>query len=105
MPLIAFVIKDLKNPNFGIPMFFRSPQDLRRHIATNMLRDPDALAAMFPADYEVWAIGEWDETAGRLEVYPENEHVCSMIEIHQLAQQAAVNRPVKAQKGVENAVK
>jgi len=90
--LTMFVIKDLKNPNYGIPQFFRAPQDMRRHYATNILRDPEALAGLYPADYEVWAVGEWDETRGQLTVFPDMEFVCSMLEIHKIAQEAGAMR-------------
>jgi len=87
--LLAFVLKDLKGSNYGMPRFMRSAQDLRRDLAQQLVRDPDSLAAQFPGDYDIYCIGEWDETSGQFKSYPDMEHVCSMSEIFQLAQAIA----------------
>jgi len=87
--LLMFIIRDLKNANYGIPRFLRSAQDLRRDLAQSLLRDPDSLAATFPGDYDLYCIGEWDETTGQIKVYQDMEHVCSMMEIFDMAKKAA----------------
>lgn len=83
--LLAFVLKDLKGQNYGIPRFLRSAQDLRRDLAQQLVRDPQSLAAQFPGDYDIYCIGEWDEVTGKFTSLQDMEHVCSMSEIVEVA--------------------
>lgn len=81
----VFVIKDEKNLNYGTPLFFRTVQDLRRSIAMAMRRDPTLSFVNFPSDFSVWFVGDWDELAGEFKLSPDKEHVCSMLEILEIA--------------------
>lgn len=101
MQIVMYVLKDLKNPNYGLPLMYPAPQAMRRDLASKMAADPEALLASYPQDYEVWAIGEFDSEKGELSVYPDKEFVCSATDIFAVAVELAGNalRAAKAQKG------
>lgn len=101
MNLVLYAIRDLKNPNYGMPLMFPAPQSMRRELASRMLQDPTSTLASFPSDYEIWAVGEWDTEKGELEVYPDKEFVCTGSDIHALAVELVNNvlRQQHAKKG------
>lgn len=85
MKVILYVLKDLKNPNYGLPLMYPAQPSLMRDLASKMVADPGAMMASYPQDYEVYAVGEWDMLKGELNVYADKEFVCSVADIHALA--------------------
>lgn len=60
-----FTVKDIKSSSFGAPFQSVSSGSACRVVAMSM-DDKNSLLSRFPSDFEVWEVGEFDETTGLL---------------------------------------
>lgn len=65
MVLNAYAIFDAKADVFGMPFFCLNDPVAQRTIAAAM-QDGNTLFGKYPADYQLWRIGSFDDSKGEL---------------------------------------
>jgi len=63
----VFAIRDRKSDTFHAPFFQPNDEVAVRAIAAHMRSEPNSMISLYPDDYELFHIGNWDETSGLLE--------------------------------------
>lgn len=59
----AYSMKDTKAGSFGIP-FFKLNQNLAQRDFVTLIKQADGIMKQFPADFELWKVGSWDDQTG-----------------------------------------
>lgn len=65
MIIKAFAVYDLKALNFGVPFFMSSVGGAVRAFA-DLSNDPQSTVAKHPEDFQLFEIGEYDDSLGSL---------------------------------------
>ncbi|WNK14626.1 MAG: nonstructural protein [Microvirus sp.] len=69
MKLRIFSIYDKKVEAFNIPFFAHENVGKRHYLA--LLKDPASAVAMFPDDYQLFEVGEWDDAQCEITMHPQ----------------------------------
>lgn len=70
MRMVICAVRDAKAEVFMQPMFFQAPAQARRAFG-DAVNDPKTDFGRHPEDYTLFALGEWDEFEGKIEMYPQ----------------------------------
>lgn len=72
MKHILVSLKDTKSGIFTPPIPFRSTGEAKRAYSEAILKDP--MLAKYPADFELYHVGDWDNETGEIKSY-EGEYI------------------------------
>lgn len=75
MKVQMFTIYDKKMQIHQQPFVAINRATMMRTIADGLKRN-DSMMSRFPVDYEIYKIGEFDETTGMITPLPEREFIC-----------------------------
>lgn len=82
MDIKLYAVLDTKTQRFMVPWYLHSDVEATRHF-TNLVNQDNSQISLNPNDYELYALGVWNDETG--ETVPINIHVVSA--------SACVNRP------------
>lgn len=89
MALKAFTIRDSKAESFNTPFFVGTPGEAERAFK-RLLDDDRSMIGQFPEDYDLYFIGEYDETTGK---FLSEDTPVHMIKAIQLKKPSVVQSP------------
>lgn len=80
MKLQIFSIRDNKNGSFGQPQYAADPQSATRSIGV-ALKDPNMMIHHYPSDFDLYHIGEFDQTNGAITITEQPEFITNLANI------------------------
>lgn len=72
--LKAFAVRDQKGECFRTPFFLKTPGEAIRDFS-KLCKDPQSMLNQFPEDYDLYAVGEFDEDLGTFLSYDTPRHL------------------------------
>lgn len=87
MKLQVYSIYDLKTQVFFPPMLFHNEGHARRDILSE-IKKGGGMMREYPADFELWRVGDWQDDTGQVEAITPGIRVCRIDEL--LPKDAAV---------------
>lgn len=82
--LAVFSVRDLKAAQYGQP-FALANRAVAVRTFTSWCQDTSSFFAKYPHDFELFQVGEFDQTTGRLLTYDTPDYVCRASELVALA--------------------
>ena len=70
MKTSIYAIRDIKN-DFGTP-FTAANDNVAKRMYQAEQKNKDSMLAQFPADFELWKLGEYDTKTGQIDTHIEN---------------------------------
>lgn len=64
--LMVFAVKDVKSGSFALPFCSPTPGTAERNFAQSVNGGQEAIVSAHPEDFELWQLGEFDDTSGQL---------------------------------------
>lgn len=80
MKLQIYSIRDLKGSMYNVP-FFQPTHGTAERSFNELIRDPQSLVHKYPADYELFHVGTFDDETGRIETLPTPSPIISGLQL------------------------
>lgn len=80
MLLKAFSIKDSKTGIFNTPFFNHTPGEAERNFR-ELANDKQSMVGKYPEDYDLYAMGEYDDQTGKVEWKATPEHLVKAVQL------------------------
>lgn len=81
MQLEIVVLKDAKSRVYGVPAFNQTKEEALRSFAALINDRADTLPARFPADFDLWHIGSYDNETGLITASAFPGHLANGVDV------------------------
>jgi len=78
-------VRDSKGNNFGSPGTAKTLGSAERDFQT-LVNTPDTLPNRFPEDFDLYELGEFDDTTGVIKPYDTPKHIVKAVQVKQQVQ-------------------
>lgn len=76
----VYSIRDAKGEIFNFPWFKITHGEAERDFAT-LCRDEKSMVAMYPEDYDLYYLGDWDDVSGKFEPLDTPQHIVKAVQV------------------------
>lgn len=81
MDKILVCLKDAKSRTWLPPAVCDTEDMAKRQFAALVNSDDKSLPATYPADFDLFAIGVWNDDTGKLEAWPNHSHLANGLDV------------------------
>lgn len=85
MQLKVFAIRDTKSEMYGQPFFQHSAGEAERSFKT-LVNDEKSLQNKYPEDYDLYELGTYDDTVGKIIGHDTPHHVVKAVQLKSVIQ-------------------
>lgn len=80
MELKMYSVRDSKGEIFNVPFYKKTHGEAERDFAT-LTRDEKSQINMYPEDYDLYYIGEYDDSTGKIKSLETPQHIVKAIQL------------------------
>lgn len=95
MKLEMFSVRDTKTGVFMNPFCCRTPGEAERSFK-DTTNNPETMLCRYPEDYDLYAIGYWDDMTGKIENYDTPRHLVKAVQVKNPVEKATEQYSLKA---------
>lgn len=81
MELKIFTIRDSKGEIFHPPFYCKTHGEAERTFR-ELAKDPNSLISKYPEDYDMYALGTYDNNTGKIAAIDTPQHVVKAVNLH-----------------------
>lgn len=76
----VYTVKDTKSLVYGPPFMAHTHGEAERVIKETLSRGESTLSK-YPEDFDLYFLGQWDDTSGKYEFHDSPQHMCKVVQL------------------------